>query len=116
MRSSVAGLVATIALTASGFDLVEMHDVAKRLRDDLYTLDGTKKVVIHGDVPERVELVTQVGRQLLPDEVEELLDQRDLLTPLVGVEVESRGEVVGGLECDLHFGAGGDQGEDTSDP
>ena len=77
--------VATIALTGSGFDLVEMHDVAKRLRDELYRVDGTKKVVIHGDVPERIELVTTNARLarygLSPDALISNLRNQNVILP-----------------------------------
>ena len=77
--------VATIALTGSGFDLVEMHDVAKGLRDELYTIDGAKKVVIHGDVPERIELVTTNARLarygLSPDALIANLRNQNVILP-----------------------------------
>ena len=77
--------VATIALVGSGFDLVEMHDVAKRLRDDIYTIDGTKKVVIHGHVPERIELVTTNARLarygLSPDVLIQGLRDQNVILP-----------------------------------
>src|SRR5919107_1331870 len=45
---------------------------------------------------ERVELRPQRGRQLLAEGGEPLLDLRQLLAPLLGVDREAGGEVVGG--------------------
>ena len=42
--------VATIALWADGFSLAEMSDVARDLRDLLYTLDGVRKIQILGEI------------------------------------------------------------------
>src|SRR6185312_16713124 len=46
-------------------------------------------------VLERVELVLDAGGQLLADELEPLLDQRQLLAPLLGIHRQRLGYVVG---------------------
>ena len=48
--------IATIALWADGFDLAEMAEVAKDLRDAIYGLEGIKKVEIFGAQDERIFL------------------------------------------------------------
>ncbi|WDD99599.1 efflux RND transporter permease subunit [Thalassomonas actiniarum] len=48
--------VITLALTADGFNLGEMRDMAKHIRDLLYTVPGTKKVEVLGVQDERIFL------------------------------------------------------------
>ncbi len=76
---------ATIALTANGFDMAEMREVAQRLRDELYTLDGTKKVVLHGIQQERVYLETDnasLARYgLSPDQLVDALRTQNIVRP-----------------------------------
>ncbi len=48
--------VATIALWTDGFSLAEMHDVADDIQDQIYILDGVKKVEFYGIQEERVYL------------------------------------------------------------
>lgn len=48
--------VITLALTADGFDLGEMYDIAQHIRDTLYNVDGTKKIEILGQKQERIYL------------------------------------------------------------
>ena len=48
--------VVTLALTADGFSLGEMYDIAKHIRDNIYTVTGTKKVDIIGAQDERIFL------------------------------------------------------------
>ena len=54
--------VVTLALTADGFDLAQMYDKAKHIRDSLYAVDGTKKVEILGVQSERVYLEVSNAR------------------------------------------------------
>ena len=35
--------VVTLALTADGFDMSSMYDIAQHIRDTLYAVEGTKK-------------------------------------------------------------------------
>lgn len=46
--------VVTLALTADGFDMAEMYDIAQHIRDSLYAVEGTKKIEILGQRSERV--------------------------------------------------------------
>lgn len=48
--------VVTLALTANGFDLGEMYDIAQHIRDTLYGVEGTKKIEILGRQEERIFL------------------------------------------------------------
>ncbi|GGO71599.1 efflux RND transporter permease subunit [Bowmanella pacifica] len=54
--------VITLALTADGFGMGEMYDVAKHIRDTLYGEEGTKKVEILGHQEERVYLQVSNAR------------------------------------------------------
>lgn len=54
--------IATIALWSEGFSQAEMADVAKDLRDSLYSLDGIKKVELYGQQTERVFLNLENAR------------------------------------------------------
>jgi len=48
--------VVTLALTADGFSMGEMYDIAQHTRDSLYVVEGTKKIEILGQRAERVFL------------------------------------------------------------
>ncbi|MEW6995158.1 efflux RND transporter permease subunit [Colwelliaceae bacterium MEBiC 14330] len=48
--------VVTLALTANGFDLGDMYDMAQHIRDTLYGVEGTKKIDILGRQEERIFL------------------------------------------------------------
>jgi multidrug efflux pump subunit AcrB len=48
--------VITLALTADGFNLGEMYDIAQHIRDTLYAVTGTKKIEILGRQEERIFL------------------------------------------------------------
>lgn len=48
--------VITLALTADGFDMAEMYDIAQHIRDTLYGVEGTKKIEILGAKAERIYL------------------------------------------------------------
>lgn len=48
--------VITLALTADGFDMDEMYDIAQHIRDTLYGVEGTKKIEILGAKAERTYL------------------------------------------------------------
>jgi len=48
--------VITLALTANGFDMAEMYDIAQHVRDSLYGVEGTKKIDILGRQEERIFL------------------------------------------------------------
>lgn len=48
--------VVTLALTADGFDMSAMYDIAQHIRDSLYAVEGTKKIEILGQLKERIYL------------------------------------------------------------
>ena len=48
--------VVTLALTADGFDMSAMYDIAQHIRDTLYAVEGTKKIEILGHLEERIFL------------------------------------------------------------
>ncbi len=48
--------VVTLALTADGFGLDDMYDIAQHIRDTLYAVEGTKKIEILGRQEERIYL------------------------------------------------------------
>jgi multidrug efflux pump subunit AcrB len=48
--------VITLALTADGFDMSAMYDIAQHIRDSLYAVEGTKKIEILGQLEERIFL------------------------------------------------------------
>lgn len=48
--------VVTLALTADGFDMSAMYDIAQHIRDTLYAVEGTKKIEILGQLEERIYL------------------------------------------------------------
>jgi len=48
--------VVTLALTADGFSMGEMFDIAQHIRDSLYVVEGTKKIEILGQRAERIYL------------------------------------------------------------
>ncbi len=50
--------VVTLALTADGFNMGEMYDIAQHIRDSLYAVNGTKKIDILGRKEERIFLET----------------------------------------------------------
>lgn len=54
--------VVTLALTADGFDLGEMYDIAQHIRDTLYGVEGTKKIEILGRQEERIFLEASNAR------------------------------------------------------
>ncbi|MBV1911711.1 MAG: efflux RND transporter permease subunit [Kangiellaceae bacterium] len=48
--------VITLALTADGFDMAQLYDIAQHIRDTLYAVEGTKKIEILGAQAERIYL------------------------------------------------------------
>ena len=88
--------VATVALWSDGFSLAEMRDVARDMRDMLYTLDGIRKVEILGIQEERVYLETtpmvlsQLG--VSPQEIFGALAQQNIIEP--GGQIVADGRAV----------------------
>ncbi len=77
--------IATIALWADGFSLSEMRDVARDVRDRLYTLDGIKKVQLISIQEEQIYLeflpakLAEFG--LNPQQVFGALAQQNIIEP-----------------------------------
>jgi len=88
--------VATIALWADGFSLAEMRDVARDIRDLLYTLDGVRKIEILGEQEERIYLETTPTRLaqlgVSPREVFGALAHQNIIEP--GGEIVADGRAV----------------------
>ena len=83
--------VATIALTASGFSLEEMRKVARDIRDELYTVEGIRRVELHGVQQERIFLETTNARLarygISPDALVETLEAQNIILPGGKVEI-----------------------------
>ncbi|NQZ12464.1 MAG: efflux RND transporter permease subunit, partial [Algicola sp.] len=77
--------VVTLALTADGFGMGEMADVAKHIRDHLYSVSGTKKVEILGVQQERIFLeasgakLSQLG--ISPNRLISELQNQNIISP-----------------------------------
>ena len=83
--------VATVALTGNGFSLEEMRKVARDIRDELYALDGIRRVELHGVQQERIFLETTNARLarygISPDDLIATLEQQNIILPGGKVEV-----------------------------
>jgi len=83
--------VVTLALTADGFSLGEMYDIAKHIRDNIYTVSGTNKVEIIGVQDERIFLeianakLSQLG--ISPLTIIEELRNQNIISP--GGEIDT---------------------------
>ncbi|NNG03697.1 MAG: efflux RND transporter permease subunit [Inquilinus sp.] len=86
--------IATIALWADGFSLAEMRDVARDVRDLLYTLDGVRKIQILGVQEERIYLETTASRLaqlgVSPREIFGALAQQNIIQPGGEIVTDSR--------------------------
>ena len=77
--------IATIALWADGFTLAEMWEVARDLRDRLYTVAGVRKIEIFGIQEERIYLeldnaqLAQLG--MSPSVIVQTLIQQNIILP-----------------------------------
>jgi multidrug efflux pump subunit AcrB len=83
--------VVTLALTADGFSLGEMYDIAKHIRDNIYTVSGTNKVEIIGVQNERIFLeianakLSQLG--ISPNTIINELRNQNIISP--GGEIDT---------------------------
>ncbi|WP_286828262.1 MULTISPECIES: efflux RND transporter permease subunit [Kordiimonas] len=88
--------VATIALWSEGFDLAEMRNEADWVREQLYLLDGVKKVELYGAQDERVYLevsnakLAQYG--ISPAVVVSALKSQNIILP--GGRVDAGGRII----------------------
>lgn len=86
--------ISTIALWADGFNLQEMHEVAKDMQRRLYTLKGLRRVELYGVQEERIYLdmdtaeIANLG--LSPEIVFKELIQQNIIKPGGALRVEGK--------------------------
>ncbi len=90
--------VATIALWADGFSLAEMRDAARTIRDQLYALEGVKRIELFGVQEERIYLRTSNARLarygISPENIRNTLAQQNILLPGGVLEISGRAFVL----------------------
>ena len=90
--------VATVALWADGFSLAEMRDVARDTRDQLYGLEGIKKIELFGVQEERIFLdlsnakMAQFGVD--PSVVVTTLQQQNIILPGGNFNIDDRNIII----------------------
>ena len=90
--------VVTLALTADGFSMGQMYDIAKHIQDNLYSVAGTKRVDILGLQEERIFLevasakLSQLG--ISPQTILEELQSQNIISPGGQVDTGARFIVV----------------------
>ena len=90
--------VATIALWADGFSLAEMRDVARHLRDRLYSVKGIRKVELFGVQDEQVYLelnntkMAQFG--ISPGVIVDTLRSQNIILPGGDINVDGQNLVI----------------------
>jgi multidrug efflux pump subunit AcrB len=77
--------VVLVALTAKGFSMAEMRDVARDMQDDFYTIQGIRKVELYGVQDERVFLEISNARLaqygLSPTQLAQTLMKQNIILP-----------------------------------
>ena len=77
--------VVLVSLTAKGFSMAEMRDVARDMQDNFYTLPGIRKVTLHGVQEERVFLEISNARLaqygLTPAQLGQTLREQNIILP-----------------------------------
>jgi multidrug efflux pump subunit AcrB len=90
--------VVTLALTADGFDLGEMYDISKHIRDNLYSVAGTKKVDIIGVQAERIYLEAKTAKLaqlgISPRSIISELQNQNIISPGGQIDTGLRSIVV----------------------
>ena len=90
--------VATIALSADGFSLAEMRLVARDLRNELYSLNGIRRVEMFGAQDQRVFLELSNAKLaefgISPSVVVETLQQQNVILPGGLIDVRGQNVVV----------------------
>lgn len=90
--------VITLALTADGFNMGQMYDIAKHIRDNLYIVEGTKKVDILGVQEERIFLETSSAKLaqlgISPGRLISELQNQNIISPGGQIDTGSRTFVV----------------------
>ncbi len=84
--------VATIALTAEGFSFEQMRKVARDITNEIYTVPGTRRVVMSGVQQERIFIETTNARLarygLSPDTLLQTLQAQNIILPGGKVNVD----------------------------
>ena len=84
--------VATIALTAEGFSFEQMRKVARDITNEIYTVSGTRRVVMSGVQQERIFIETTNARLarygLSPDTLLQTLQAQNIILPGGKVNVD----------------------------
>jgi multidrug efflux pump subunit AcrB len=90
--------VVTLALTADGFNLGEMYDISKHIRDNLYSVSGTKKVDIIGAQAERIYLEVKTAKLaqlgISPRSIISELQNQNIISPGGQIDTGLRSIVV----------------------
>jgi multidrug efflux pump subunit AcrB len=90
--------VATIALTAEGFSMAEMRPVAHDIRDQLYALEGIRKVELWGIQEEQIFLkyssTTIYQNGISIGEIVDALVQQNVILPGGVVDAEGRDLII----------------------
>ncbi|MBA6233924.1 MULTISPECIES: efflux RND transporter permease subunit [unclassified Colwellia] len=90
--------VVTLALTADGFNLGEMYDISKHIRDNLYSVSGTKKVDIIGVQAERIYLEVKTAKLaqlgISPRSIISELQNQNIISPGGQIDTGLRSIVV----------------------
>jgi multidrug efflux pump subunit AcrB len=90
--------VVTLALTADGFNLGEMNDISKHIRDNIYSVAGTKKVDILGAQAERIFLEAKTAKLaqlgISPQSIIGELQNQNIISPGGQIDTGLRSIVV----------------------
>lgn len=88
----------TLALTAPEYEMSLMYDMAKHVRDVLYTVEGTKKIEIMGVQQERIFMeisnskLSQLG--IGPVELAQILSTQNIIQPGGSVDTGARSFII----------------------
>ncbi|GLS24754.1 efflux RND transporter permease subunit [Marinibactrum halimedae] len=90
--------VVTLALSAEGFEMAAMNDMAKHIRDTLYTVPGTNKIDVFGVQDERIFLeisnakLAQLG--VSPNQLLNILQNQNIIRPGGAVDTGQQSFVI----------------------
>tara|TARA_A100000171_G_C2139703_1_gene153887 strand:+ start:3450 stop:6479 length:3030 start_codon:yes stop_codon:yes gene_type:complete len=90
--------VITLALTSDGFTIADMNDMAKHIRDTLYSVKGTKKIDVLGVQEERIFLEisnAKLARLVIsPNELVSILQNQNIIRPGGSVDTGSKNFII----------------------
>jgi len=90
--------VITLALTADGFSLHEMSDIARHISDNLYAVEGTKKIDILGEQQQYIFIEASNARfsqlGLSPKQVINALQKQNIISAGGQVDIGSKALVI----------------------